>query len=100
MSSPRPRRQLHADPSLPLRIFGVLDVDTGEPVADVRVVDLATCTFARTTKTGTVSLSFMTAGNWRLSIEKAGYDSLTMPVAISPRDSNPVTVVLGRRKSP
>ena len=91
---------LHADPSLPLRILGVYDVDTGEPVADARVVDLATGTFARTTQTGTVSLAFMPAGNWRLGILKAGYDSLTMPIAISPRDSNPVTVVLAHRKAP
>jgi pimeloyl-ACP methyl ester carboxylesterase len=91
---------MHADPSLPFRVLGVFDVDTGEPVEDARVVDLATGTFARTTKTGTISLAFIPAGSWRLSIEKAGYDSLTMFVAISPRDSSPVTVVLARRKSP
>jgi len=94
------RPVVHSDPLLPLRILGVFDVDSGEPVDDARVVDLSTGTFARTTKTGTVSLAFIPAGNWRLSIEKAGYDTLTMPIAISPRDSAGVTVVLARRKSP
>ena len=91
---------LHADPSLPRRILGVFDVNTGEPVDGARVIDLATGTFARTTKTGTVSLAFIPSGTWRVGIEKAGYDSLTLPIAISPRDSTPVTVVLSRRKAP
>ena len=97
-SAPAPA--MHADPSLPLRILGVFDVETGEPIADVHVIDVATGTFARTTITGTVTLGFMPAGNWRLSFEKPGYDSLSMPIVISARDTNPVTVILTRRRIP
>ncbi|HEY6825554.1 MAG TPA: carboxypeptidase regulatory-like domain-containing protein [Gemmatimonadaceae bacterium] len=91
---------VRADPALPLRILGVFDGESGEPIAGVHVVDAATGTYARTTITGTVSLGFMPAGNWRLSFEKAGYDSLSMPIVISARDTNPVTVILTRRRTP
>ena len=78
----------------------MFDGDSGEPIAGVHVVDAATGTFARTTITGTVSLGFMPAGNWRLSFEKPGYDSPSMPIVISARDTNPVTVILTRRRTP
>lgn len=97
-SAPTPAT--HAQPSLPFRILGVFDGDTGEPIPDVHVVDVATGTFARTTTTGTVSLGFIPAGNWRLTFEKPGYDSLSMPIMISPRDTNPITVVMARHRAP
>jgi len=95
-----PAPAVQAQPSLPFRILGVFDGDTGAPIPDVHVVDVATGTFARTTTTGTVSLGFMPAGNWRLNFEKPGYDSLSMPIVISARDTTPVTVVLARRRTP
>jgi hypothetical protein len=40
------------------------------------------------------------AGNWRLRIEKTGYDTLSLPLTVSLHDSVPLTVVLSRHKGP
>jgi hypothetical protein len=85
-------QQLHQN-----RLLGVYDERTGEPVIDAHVVDVATGTFARTSSTGTVSLGFLPEGSWSLEIRRAGYADLKLNVAISPRDTMPLTLVLSPR---
>jgi len=81
------------------RILGVFDQTSGAPLANVEVLDVTSGTFARTTATGTVSLAFIPAGQWTLRILEPGYDSVTVPVTISPRDTTPITIVLSKSAS-
>lgn len=81
------------------RLVGVFDDSTGDPVADVTVIDVATGTRSVTTTTGTLSLWFLPEGVSTLRIEKAGYATQTLDVSISPRDTLPITLVLARAVS-
>lgn len=80
-------------------ILGVYDERSGAPLSDVQVVDVASGTSALTTQTGTVTLAFMAAGQGTVRIIKPGYDTLSVPVTISPVDTTPITVVLTRPSS-
>jgi hypothetical protein len=76
------------------RLLGVYDATSGEPVPEVTVTDSASGVTAKTTATGTVTLMFLPDGAATLKIAKPGYDALSLPVMISPRDTLPITVVL------
>jgi Carboxypeptidase regulatory-like domain len=80
------------------RLLGVFDELTGEPIAGVEVADSTSGTFATTTATGTVSLAFLPEGLSTLRIRKLGYAELHLPVVISPKDSLPITLTLGKPK--
>jgi hypothetical protein len=80
----------------PLRILGVFDEVSGSPIDGVEVLDVASGTYATTTATGTVALSFLPLGVNEVRIRKIGYGVQTMDIAISATDTNPVTVVLKR----
>jgi hypothetical protein len=74
------------------RLFGVFDESTGHAISGARVQDQITGTFALTSETGTVGLSFMKANGSYIEIRKAGYTSLTL--IVDPADTTPITVVL------
>jgi hypothetical protein len=76
------------------RLLGVFDAMSGDPVADAQVVDLSSGTFARTTRTGTISLSFLPEGSSKIEIRREGFQSLTVDVSISSRDTLPITLTL------
>ena len=78
------------------RVLGVFDEDTGQPVDGVRVTDIVTGTFATTTNTGTVALNFLADSGSLVRVQKIGYQSQTMVVAVSPADTSPITLVLKR----
>jgi hypothetical protein len=82
------------------RILGVFDGDTGDPIADAEVVDVATGTRARTTETGTVALWFLPPGQSQLKIQRAGYAAKTLDVVIATDAAVPITVVLARAGTP
>jgi hypothetical protein len=79
---------------MPLRVLGVFDEITGEPIAGVAVVDSASGTFATTTVTGTVALTFLPPGTSTLIIRKAGYADLKVEVSMSVRATAPITLTL------
>ena len=90
-----------AGPAIPaayrLRILGVFDAESGEPIDSAFVTDLSSGTKARTTKTGTVSLAFLPEGATPLRISKEGYEDLTLGVEITPDVVTPITLVMTRR---
>jgi hypothetical protein len=78
------------------RLLGVFDMQTGAPLEGALVKDLFNKTSSLTTKTGTIGLFFLPDGGGFISVTKIGYAPQTMPVAISPADTQPITVVLER----
>jgi hypothetical protein len=81
-------------PAYRLRILGVFDARSGEAVEGAEVIDMLGKVTAKTTTTGTVTLSYLPEGQTLLRIRKVGFEVTTMLVSISPDDTIPVTVLL------
>jgi hypothetical protein len=81
-------------PAYRLRVLGVFDSQTGDPVEGAQVTDLMSKTSALTTVTGTVALSYLPDGGSLVRIQKIGYTPQTLMVAISPADTIPITIAL------
>jgi hypothetical protein len=73
---------------------GVFDAQSGEPIEGAEVIDMLGKVTAKTTATGTVTLSYLPEGQTLIRIRKVGFDVQTMLVAISPEDTVPLTVLL------
>jgi hypothetical protein len=84
-------------PAYRIRILGVFDETSGSPIEGADVIEVATGTKAISTATGTVSLAFLPEGSSLIRIEKVGYESTTMPVSISPADTLPITLTIGKK---
>lgn len=80
--------------SRPVRVLGVFDDVTGQPLAGVEVVDLTTGTRAITSTTGTISLAWLGPGTTILQARKVGFRNRFVPVSTSPADTVPITLVL------
>ncbi|HVB32114.1 MAG TPA: hypothetical protein VNE60_11355 [Gemmatimonadaceae bacterium] len=76
-----------------LRVIGVFDDQTGEPIPGVEVKDVFTGLSAITTSTGTVALPLDTSGAF-LRVRKVGYLMRTYPVQNAVRDTTPVTLTI------
>jgi hypothetical protein len=81
-------------PSWRARLLGVYDAKTGDAIEGAEVGDMLAKVTALTTKTGTVTLSFLPEGGTLIRIRKVGYEPTTMMAAISPEDTIPLTVLL------
>jgi hypothetical protein len=76
------------------RILGVFNAQTGDPIEGASVTDILSGTSALTTITGTVSLAFLPDSGSIVRVQKIGYKPATAMVAISPKDTVPITVLL------
>jgi hypothetical protein len=81
-------------PSWRARLLGVYDAKTGDAIEGAEVGDMLAKVTALTTKTGTVTLSFLPEGGTLVRIRKVGYEPTTLMAAISPEDTVPLTVLL------
>lgn len=79
-----------------IRILGVFDDETGEPIEGADVSDLVSGLTVRTTKTGTVPLYLGDTTTTLIRIKKLGYQQSLFTLRISPTDTIPVTTTLLR----
>lgn len=83
-------------PAYRLRLVGVYDIRTGEPLEGADIIDVLTGTSVKSSSTGTATLAFLPDGGSLVRIRKLGYELTTLPVSISPVDTLPVTILLAR----
>ena len=87
-------------PGYRLRVLGVFDGESGDPMPAVEVADSATGLRAKTTVTGTVSLYFVPEGAAILRLHKDGYRDTTLTFTIAPADTIPITAIMLRQQPP
>src|SRR5262245_58483488 len=92
LGAQKPDTGLVAVPNYRLRLLGVYDEATGDPLGGARVSDFISGKSATTGNGGAVRLTFMPDGGGLVRIQKIGYETQTFPVAISPKDTVPITV--------
>lgn len=76
------------------RLLGVYDMRTGDPMADVEVIDVATGTRAKTTATGTVALGYLAEGANTIRVHRDGFRDEELEVVIGATQTLPLTVLL------
>ncbi len=79
-----------------IRILGVFDDETGEPIEGADVTDLVSGLTMRTTKTGTVPLYLTDTISTLIRIRKLGYQQSLFTLAVARADTDPVTTTLLR----
>jgi hypothetical protein len=80
------------------RLLVVYDAVNGEPVAGVEVVHVASGAKGVTGLAGTVALEFLPEGESSVRVARPGYQSIELPVTISPADDRPITLLLRRAR--
>jgi hypothetical protein len=81
-------------PAYRLRLIGVYDDRTGDPIEAADIVDVLSGNVVRTTSTGTATLAFLPEGGGLVRIRKIGFEPQTMMVSIAPGDTVPLTILL------
>jgi hypothetical protein len=77
------------------RILGVFDMMTGDPIEGVEVLDVKTKSWAVTTATGTVALSFVDSTGGIVRLRKVGFEPQMLTLT-NYSDEGAVTAVLTR----
>jgi hypothetical protein len=76
------------------RLLGVYNMATGDPLADVEVIDVRTGTRAMTTVTGTVALGYLAEGTNTVRVHREGFKDEELEVVIAAEQTLPLTVLL------
>lgn len=77
-----------------VRVIGVYDARSGEPIEGAEVADLTTGLTALTTKTGTMGLIIADTTGTLVRIRRVGYQPEMLAVATGARDTTPMTLTL------
>jgi len=77
------------------RILGVFDLSTGDPIEGVEVLDLKTKSWALTTPTGTVALTFVDSSGGIIRLRKVGFEPQMLTIT-NYSDEGAITAVLTR----
>ncbi|MEO9255146.1 MAG: carboxypeptidase-like regulatory domain-containing protein [Tepidiformaceae bacterium] len=94
---PQPAQAPPAEQSVPpyrARVLGLYDEASGDPIANAKISDFLSGSSALTNSAGLVSLIFLPDGGSLVQIQKLGYEPQTVPVAISPSDTAPLTLLM------
>src|SRR3954467_1806710 len=75
-----------------IRVVGVFDRQSGEPIEGVEVRDYVTGFTAMTTRTGTVALLLGDTLGTLVNIKKIGYTPRTIMVSTAIKDTVPLTI--------
>jgi hypothetical protein len=81
-------------PRYRLRLLGVFDEETGNPIAGAKVSNVFGRSSTVTGPTGVVSLVFLSEGDNLVRLQRLGYETQTFLVQISPRDTTPLTMLM------
>ena len=83
-------------PRAPLRIIGVYDEASGQPIPAVEISDTASGTSVMTSATGAANLGFIIPKGGAIRLRKIGFEEQTMTVSMGASDTLPITVVMKR----
>ena len=83
-------------PRAPLRIIGVYDETSGQPIPAVEISETATGTFVMTSTTGSANLGFIVPKGGEIRIRKIGFEEQTMTISMAPADTQPITIIMKR----
>ena len=83
-------------PRAPLRIIGVYDEASGQPIPAVEISESATGTSVMTSTTGAANLGFIVPKGGEIRLRKIGFEEQTMTISMAPADTLPITVVMKR----
>ncbi len=85
-----------ARPHVRIRVLGVYDEESGEPITGADVTDMFTGLTSRSTNTGTVALFFSDTTGTMVRLKKVGYEQNTIVVGTALNDTTPVTATMIR----
>ena len=80
----------------PIRIIGVYDENSGQPIPSVEISEAATGTSVMTSATGAANLGFIVPKGGEIRLRKIGFEEQTMTISMTPADTLPITVVMKR----
>jgi hypothetical protein len=79
-----------------MRLLGIYDEGTGDPLEGVKVSDVLGGASTLTGKTGAISLFFLPEGTSVVRLQKLGYEAQTLTVSIGPDETKPLTLLMHR----
>jgi len=83
-------------PRAPLRIIGVYDETSGQPIQAVEISETATGTSVMTSATGAANLGFIVPKGGEIRLRKIGFEEQTMTISMGASDTLPITVLMKR----
>ncbi len=93
---PPVRDPIVSNPRAPLRIIGVYDETSGQPIPAVEISETATGTSVMTSTTGAANLGFIVPKGGEIRLRKIGFEEQTMTIAMGTADTMPITVIMKR----